>query len=47
LGNAVNVEIVYQIAKALINEDLVSKIVKMKIVKPENTILKLFANGTN
>jgi DNA (cytosine-5)-methyltransferase 1 len=46
LGNAVNVEIIYRIAKQLINEELANKIVKMEVVKSESPF-KLFANGTN
>lgn len=47
LGNAVNVEIVYQIAKNLINEELVNNILKINTIKSDNNIIKLFANGTD
>lgn len=46
LGNAVNVEIIYRIAKQLINEEVANKVVKIEVVKSESPF-KLFANGTN
>jgi DNA (cytosine-5)-methyltransferase 1 len=45
LGNAVNVEIVYQIANELIDETLVNKFLKLELQK--STSLKVLANGKN